>query len=106
MEDWELWGDPREIERRKAERKRESLPLHVRKTHLAEEWGLARAEAAKAKAAADKPRQKAAGLLIASLKQEMKQLGGYSTMRLPYLPTEFSSSQLGARPMSCLTLYP
>ena len=26
IEDWELWGDPREIERRKAERARASIP--------------------------------------------------------------------------------
>lgn len=29
MEDWELFADPREIERRKAERKRAALPAEV-----------------------------------------------------------------------------
>ena len=30
IEDWELWGDSREIERRKAERARASIPPEVR----------------------------------------------------------------------------
>jgi hypothetical protein len=42
---------------------------------VAEEWATARAEAARAKAAADKPRQKAAGQVIAGLKREIAQLG-------------------------------
>lgn len=29
IEDWELFADPREIERRKAERKRAALPAEV-----------------------------------------------------------------------------
>ncbi len=45
-------------------------------SQVAEEWATARAEAAKAKAAADKPRQKAAGQVIAGLKREIAQLGG------------------------------
>ena len=46
---------------------------------VAEEWATARAEAAKAKAAADKPRQKAAGQVIAGLKREITQLGATPT---------------------------
>lgn len=42
---------------------------------VAEEWATARSEAARAKAAGDKPRQKAAGLVIAGLKREIAQLG-------------------------------
>eukprot|EP00884_Botryococcus_braunii_P002000 jgi/Botrbrau1/11800/Bobra.0224s0007.1 len=75
VEDWELWGDPREIERRKAERQRRTLPPDVLRRMLAEEWSIAKAEAAKAKAAGDKSRQKAVGQLIASLKQQIKELG-------------------------------
>lgn len=75
MEDWELWGDPREIERRKAERQRKALHPDLRRKMLAEEWVTAKAEAAKAKAAGDKSRQKAVGQLIASLKKQIKDLG-------------------------------
>ena len=33
MEDWEesVWGDPREVERRKAERKRAAVPRDIRR---------------------------------------------------------------------------
>lgn len=31
IEDWEIWGDPREIERRKAERARAAIPPDQRK---------------------------------------------------------------------------
>jgi len=78
IEDWEIWGDPREIERRKADRKRANLPLEQRRVQLAEEWLQSKAEAATAKAAANKPRQKVAGLVIRDLKLEMKQLGTHT----------------------------
>lgn len=77
IEDWELWGDPREVERRKAERKKASMPLEQRRAQLAEEWSRAKSEAARAKAAADKARQKAAGLVIRDLKLEMKDRGAH-----------------------------
>lgn len=35
IEDWELWGDPREVERRKADRARAAQPLHVRQAQVA-----------------------------------------------------------------------
>ena len=44
-------------------------------SQVAEEWALTRAEAARAKAAGDKARQKVAGQLIAGLKREIQQLG-------------------------------
>ena len=126
IEDWEIWGDPREIERRKAERARALAPPEQRKqqvdsefrqsaspclcpdlaplasfltdtlsssTHhqmalmvmhgsdaaagaqVAEEWALAKGEAARAKASGDKARQKLAGQVIAGLKKETQQLG-------------------------------
>jgi len=34
IEDWELWGDPREVERRKADRARAAQPLHVRQAQV------------------------------------------------------------------------
>lgn len=37
IEDWEVWGDPREVERRRAERKRSSLPREARLELIARE---------------------------------------------------------------------
>lgn len=42
---------------------------------VASEWGQAKAEASQAKAAGDKNKQKSIGMVIRSLKQEMKELG-------------------------------
>ena len=42
---------------------------------MAAEWGQAKSEAAQAKAVGDKNKQKGIGLIIRSLKQEMKELG-------------------------------
>ncbi|KAK9843599.1 hypothetical protein WJX84_000161, partial [Apatococcus fuscideae] len=75
IEDWELFADPKEIERRKAERKRQALPLEDRQQILASEWVEARSRAAKAKSANDKSQQKAMGQVIRNLKLEMAQLG-------------------------------
>ncbi|BDA49474.1 Putative ATP-dependent RNA helicase DHX57 at C-terminar half [Coccomyxa sp. Obi] len=75
IDDWELWGDPKEIERRKAERARNAMHPEARKELIAEEWATARGEAARAKAAGDKSRQKGAGQVIAGLKREIAQLG-------------------------------
>ena len=36
IEDWELWGDPREVERRKADRARAAQPLYVRQAQVAD----------------------------------------------------------------------
>ncbi len=48
-----------------------------RRVQVAVEWATVRAEAQRAKAAADKPRQKAAGQLIAALKREIAALGAH-----------------------------
>lgn len=80
IDDWELWGDPKEIERRKAERARAAMHPEARKEQVAEEWATARGEAARAKAAGDKARQKAAGQVIAGLKKEIAQLGTHPIM--------------------------
>jgi ATP-dependent RNA helicase DHX29 len=75
IEDWEVWGDPREVERRRAERARERLPRDDRVGLIAAEMAQARAEAAAAKAAGNKDKQKACGQLIGLLRQEMQELG-------------------------------
>ncbi|GFR43283.1 hypothetical protein Agub_g4348, partial [Astrephomene gubernaculifera] len=69
--EWEVWGDPREVARRRAERARQRLGPEERRRQLAEEWGKAKEVAARAKTAGDKARQKDAGLMIRDLKQEM-----------------------------------
>lgn len=75
IEDWEVWGDAREIERRKAERKRTSLPREKRLALISEELAGAKARAAKAKASGDKGGQRAVGQIIGQLKREMAELG-------------------------------
>ena len=75
IEDWEVWGDPREVARRKAARARAAVPPEVRRDQLAGEWATARAEAARAKGAGDTARQKLVGRLIGALKQEATGLG-------------------------------
>lgn len=75
IEDWEVWGDPREVERRKAERARAAQPPEQRRVQVVTEWAFARAAAAAAKSAGDKARQKSVGQIIRGLKQEMQQLG-------------------------------
>ena len=42
---------------------------------VSSEWAQAKSEASQAKAAGDKNKQKSIGLVIRSLKQEMKELG-------------------------------
>ncbi|EFJ53272.1 hypothetical protein VOLCADRAFT_86387 [Volvox carteri f. nagariensis] len=73
--EWEVWGDPREVSRRRAERARSRLPPEERRKQLAEEWVRAKEVAARAKATGDKARQKDVGLMIRDLKQEMAALG-------------------------------
>ena len=75
VEDWEVWGDPREVERRKAERARAAQPPEQRRVQVVTEWATARAAAAVAKSAGDKAKQKSVGQIIRGLKQEMQQLG-------------------------------
>ena len=43
---------------------------------VSSEWAQAKSEASQAKAVGDKNKQKSIGLVIRSLKQEMKELGG------------------------------
>ena len=75
IEDWEVWGDPREIERRRAERARAARPRDERVEQVVGEWSVVRAEAARAKACGDKWRQRTAGMAMASLKREAEELG-------------------------------
>ena len=82
IEDWEVWGDPREVERRKVERARAAQPPEQRRVQVVAEWATARAAAAGAKSAGDKAKQKSVGQIIRGLKQEMQQLGegGHAAM--------------------------
>lgn len=64
VEDWEVWGDPREMERRRAERRRQQLPLEQRLALIAEELHQAKQGGAAAKAAGDKDRQRTCGQVI------------------------------------------
>jgi hypothetical protein len=75
IEDWELWADPREIGRRRAERAAARLPPEVRRGQVATEYARAKDYAAQAKSSGDKGRQKEAGALIRELKAEMCRLG-------------------------------
>lgn len=45
-----MWGDPREVARRRAERARGRLAPEQRRQQLAEEWARAKEAAARAKA--------------------------------------------------------
>ncbi|GAQ84373.1 helicase domain-containing protein [Klebsormidium nitens] len=74
-DDWEVWADPRERERRKASRAAAALDPAVRTSQIADEYAAAKMEAGKAKAAGDKARQQAAGKIIRELKEEMARLG-------------------------------
>ncbi|MEW5303786.1 MAG: hypothetical protein WDW36_006443 [Sanguina aurantia] len=113
IEDWEIWGEPKEAAnnaawvRRRADRDRARLPLEVRRPQLAQEWAQAKAFAAAAKAAGDKVRQKTAGNLIRDLKQEMTRLGINEaefavTLAPPQAPTAASQpstpAHVGAQP--------
>ena len=75
IEDWEIWGDPREVERRKMERSREMLPREARLKLIAEELSTVKEAATKAKMSSDKSAQKAAGQIIGQLKRELAALG-------------------------------
>ena len=75
IEDWEIWGDPREVERRKAERARNQLSREARIQLIKNDMEKARENAAKAKQRNDKNAQKEAGSIIGQLKREMLALG-------------------------------
>lgn len=74
IEDWEIWGDPEEIERKKAERSREKLSREDKIAIIAHDMFHAKQHAAKAKANGDKAGQKEAGTIIGKLRREMKEL--------------------------------
>lgn len=74
VEDWEIWGDPEEIERKRAERSREKLSREDKIAIIAHDMFHAKQHAAKAKANGDKAGQKEAGAIIGKLRREMKEL--------------------------------
>ncbi|KAG1663311.1 hypothetical protein FOA52_006270 [Chlamydomonas sp. UWO 241] len=75
IDDWELWADPREVQRKRGERARAKVPPEVRRRQVAEEFVRVKEFAAQAKAAGNKPKQKEAGGMIRELKQEMERMG-------------------------------
>ncbi|GMH43006.1 hypothetical protein BSKO_10928 [Bryopsis sp. KO-2023] len=75
LADYDVWSDPREVERRKQERKKGELPLEVRQKLIAKELVKMKQMAADAKAEKDKARQKEAGSRIPKLKSEMAEIG-------------------------------
>ena len=77
VEDWELWGDPQEIAKRKEQQLKARLPPEIRREELARDWAHCKAAAAAAKARADKAAHKAQGAKLRELKMEMQKLGEY-----------------------------
>ena len=75
IEDWEIWGDPREVDRRRAERARGALPRDDRLELIAMELSKTMQGAAQAKASGDKAEQRTYGQMIGQLKREMAELG-------------------------------
>jgi ATP-dependent RNA helicase DHX29 len=75
IEDWEVWGDQREVDRRRAERARSALNREDRLELIATELATTMAGAAKAKASGDKAEQRMFGQMIGQLKREMAELG-------------------------------
>ena len=85
VEDWEVWGDPREVERRRVERARAALPLGERKAMVWQELQATKGEAAAAKASRDKERQRGLGDIIRQLKQELEAMGEWSGLAEAWL---------------------
>ncbi len=75
IEDWEVWGDQREVDRRRAERARSALNRDDRLELIATELAKTMEGAAKAKASGDKAEQRMFGQMIGQLKKEMAELG-------------------------------
>jgi len=71
---FESWADPAAAAARAAARKRVAMPPAERAAVVVAEWGVARAEAARAKAGGDRARQGLVGRLMASLKREAGEL--------------------------------
>ena len=75
IEDWEIWGSPKDIERKKAEKARNMLSREDKIAIIAHDMRCAKGDAAVAKANRDKEGQKHAGAVIGRLKREMQELG-------------------------------
>ncbi len=75
IEDWEVWGDQREVDRRRAERARSALNREDRLELIATELAKTMEGASKAKASGDKAEQRMFGQMIGQLKKEMAELG-------------------------------
>lgn len=75
IEDWEIWGAPEEVERKKAEKARSTLSREDRILIISNDMRKAREKAATAKQQGDKTGQREAGSIIGQLKREMQQIG-------------------------------
>jgi len=75
IEDWEVWGSPGEIERKRAEKARSMMSREDTIALIAHDMRHAMNDAAVAKAKKDKNGQKEAGAIIGRLKKDMQQLG-------------------------------
>lgn len=74
-----MWGDLREIEKRRQKRKIAKMPPEKRRQQLAEEWTECKKAATAAKATSDKSARKALGLRMRDLKLEMQQVGKHAS---------------------------
>lgn len=75
IEDWEIWGSPREIEQKKAEKARSMMSREDTIALIAHDMRHAMNDAAVAKAKKDKKGQKEAGAIIGRLKKDMQKMG-------------------------------
>lgn len=75
IEDWELWGSPEEIAKKRAEKARKEMRREDKVALLAREMRGAKAAVAKAKREGDKGALKGFGAVIGKLRREMGELG-------------------------------
>lgn len=74
-QEWEIWSDPREVERRKRERNEGELTEVEKRTLVLQELEKVKLEAAGAKKMRDSAKQRKTGIMIQQLKAELGQLG-------------------------------
>lgn len=74
-QEWEIWSDPREVERRRRERNEGDLKEVEKRTLVAQELEKVKQEAAGAKKMRDSAKQRKTGIMIQQLKAELGQLG-------------------------------
>jgi ATP-dependent RNA helicase DHX29 len=75
IEDWELWGDPEEIEKKRAEKARATMSMEDKVALIAHDMQHAKDAVAEAKCRGDKAALKEMGAIIGRLRREMGELG-------------------------------